>query len=167
MAGAFYELRRAALAALVGLLVWSLLPVLFGCTTTVVVSGSMVPTLRPGDVLVVSPVKAGDVGKLAPGKVILVSDPAHLGQLLSHRLVGFTTDGNLITKGDANAVRDGRPVPPSDVRGVARLRVPWIGTPKVWARDRKLAPMLALGVVVVTLLTPRRRRGQVGAARVE
>ncbi len=167
MAGALYELRRAALAALGGLLLWSVLPVLFGWTVTVVVSGSMVPTLRPGDVVVVSPVKAGDVGKLTPGKVILVSDPAHPGQLLSHRLVGFTTEGNLITKGDANAVRDGRPVPPSGVRGVARLRVPWIGTPKVWVRDRKLAPMLALGVIVVALLTPRRRRGQVGAAAVE
>jgi signal peptidase I len=164
---ALFELRRAALAVLGGLLLWSVLPVLFGCTVTVVVSGSMVPTLRPGDVVVVSPVRAGDVGKLTPGKVILAADPAHPGQLLTHRLVGFTSDGNLITKGDANEVRDGRPVPPSGVRGVARLRVPLIGTPKVWIRDRKFAPMLALGVLVMALLTPRRRRGQVGAARVE
>src|SRR5881392_868454 len=99
MAGAVFELRRAALAALGGLLLWSLVPVLFGWTVTVVVSGSMVPTLRPGDVVVVSPVRAADVGRLTPGKVILVADPAHPGQLLSHRLVGFTTDGNLITKG--------------------------------------------------------------------
>ena len=127
----------------------------------------MVPALRPGDVVVVSPVRAGDVAELAPGKIILAADPAHPGQLLSHRLVGFTPDGNLITKGDANAVRDGRPVPPSGVRGVARLRVPLIGMPKVWARDRNLPPMLALGLIVVVLVTPRRRRRQVGAARVE
>src|SRR2546430_7665489 len=107
MAGALFELRRAALAALGGLLLWSVLPVLFGWTATVVVSGSMVPVLRPGDVVVVSPVKAGDVGKLTPGKVILVSDPAHPGQLLTHPLAGVTTDGNLIPKGDANAVRGG------------------------------------------------------------
>jgi len=158
------ELRRAALAAVGGLVLWSVLPVVIGWTATVVVSGSMVPSLRPGDVVVVSPAGAGDIAKLTPGTIILVADPGHPGRLLTHRLVGFTPNGELITKGDANAVRDGRSVPPSGLRGVARLRIPWIGSPRLWVRDRKPVPLLALGVLVVALLTPRRRRDHAGVA---
>jgi signal peptidase I len=151
-----YQARGAVRALLVGLLVCSVLPVLFGWRVTVVVSGSMTPAVRVGDVVAAAPVAAGDVPKLAVGTVILVADPGHPGRLLLHRLVAFNPDGTLVTKGDANAVRDGLPVPPAAVRGVAKVRVPMIGLPKVWASDGNLLPLLALGILGMALLAPRR-----------
>ena|SRR5256885_11443179 len=164
-AGAAWPLlRRALLGVVLGLLLCSLLPVLFGWTTTVVLTGSMAPKLRPGDVVIAAPVPGARVGALAPGAVVLVADPGHPGALLLHRLVGFNADGTLITKGDANAVRDSLPVPRSSVRGVARFRIAWLGTPKLWARDHKVLPLVALGFLLVALVVPGwpRVRGAVG-----
>ncbi|TMM38962.1 MAG: S26 family signal peptidase [Actinobacteria bacterium] len=157
------ELHRAARAVVLGLLLCCLLPVFFGWTTTVVLTGSMAPALRPGDVVIAAPVPAARIGALAPGAVVLVHDPAHPGGLLLHRFVGFNPDGTLITKGDANAIRDPRPVPRNALRGVARFRIPWIGTPKLWARDHKVLPLVALGFLLVALVVPGRSRTR-GAA---
>ena len=151
-----YQLRRVVRALLAGLVLCSVVPVLLGWTVTVVVSGSMVPALRVGDVVAAAPVPAADVPKLAIGTIVLVSDPGHSGRLLIHRLVGFNPDGTLITKGDANAVRDGRPVPPSGVRGVARVRVPVIGMPRLWATEGKPLPLIAMGILLLALFAPGR-----------
>ena len=72
------ELHRAARAVVLGLLLCCLLPVFFGWTTTVVLTGSMAPALRPGDVVIAAPVPAARIGALAPGAVVLVHDPAHI-----------------------------------------------------------------------------------------
>ena len=153
-----YQVRRVIVAGLAGLLVCAALPVLFGWTVTVVVSGSMTPALRVGDVVATAPVSPAEVPRLPVGTIVLVSDPAHPGQLLIHRLVGFNPDGTLITKGDANAVRDGRPVPPSGVRGVAKLRIPLLGMPRLWVMEGRVLPLLALGILVLALLAPGRHR---------
>jgi signal peptidase len=151
LVSALHEVRTAVLGVIVVLLLSSVLPVLFGWTATVVVSGSMTPTVYAGDVVAAAPVPAREVSKLAPGAVVLVSDPGHPGRLLLHRLVGFNPDGTLITKGDANRLPDGRAVAPDAVRGVARLRVPGIGTPYLWITESKVLPLVALGVLLVAL----------------
>jgi signal peptidase len=61
-------------------------PVLLGYRPVVVVSGSMQPAVKPGDVAVVQPVGSGALGAvrgaIRVGDVVLVHDPAGPGQLL-------------------------------------------------------------------------------------
>jgi signal peptidase len=56
-------------------------------------------------------------GQLELGQILVVDNPARPGQLLTHRLVGETEDGQLTLQGDANAVADSTPVAPQAVQG--------------------------------------------------
>jgi len=143
----------------VGMVAFSVIPTAFGWTTSVVVSGSMTPAVRVGDVVSAAPIPAGSVQGLNKGTVILMDNPAQPGKLLLHRLVRHQPDGTLITKGDANDHEDSSPVPPQNVKGVARLRVPMIGLPVVWAKQRLYPPLIALVVLlgIVLLWHPQPR----------
>lgn len=74
--------------------------------TLTVLSGSMRPYLQPGDVVVVSPVRAAD---LHVGDVITYYLPGAGKTLVTHRIVRIVTSGELPTvqtKGDANNTPD-------------------------------------------------------------
>jgi signal peptidase I len=158
---------RGLLTALLGLLLMSLLPAAAGWHPTVVLTGSMQPTLQPGDVVVARPVRPG---QLRPGQVLLVADPDRPNRLRLHRLVRFD-DGSLVLRGDANPGSDSSPVAPTAVQGVGTLRVPGIGLPVLWAHQHRLRllgglALLLCGMVLVALIyrpdsrsrTPRPRR---------
>jgi signal peptidase I len=140
---------RAVLALLLGLLAAALAPAVFGWHPSVVMSGSMRPRLVPGDVVVARPV---DPAVIAVGQILLVDSPDHAGQLRLHRVVAVAANRKLILRGDANARPDSTPVARSAVRGVAALRVPWVGRPFRWAHTGRLVPsaLTALGLLVVT-----------------
>lgn len=140
-AGPARVLRREALAAAAGSLalvivlsavwlgLWVLLPALLpGWSAQVVVSDSMAPAIRRGDIVVASP---ADPAQLGPPDVI-VHRHATAGDLVTHRIVEVTADGDLVTRGDANGVTDARPVAPEQVTGVGRVLVPMVGLPAVW-----------------------------------
>ena len=136
----------AVLCALLGLVMVSALPTLLGWRSTVVLSGSMQPGIRAGDVVASAP--AGQQ-ELTDGQVVLVRDPVKADALLMHRLVSQSADGSLVTKGDANLDQDSNPVRRSDVVGLPRLRIPYIGLPVLWMHEGKLVPAGAsvLGLV--------------------
>lgn len=141
---------RGALPLLVGLLLWSVVPVVAGWSSTVVMSNSMAPRLFAGDVVLVRPVTAD---QLAPGQILLVDDPDHAGRLRLHRLTAMdTSTGELTLKGDANARADSTTVRTDAVHGVAALRVPWIGSPVVWLQERRIQ-LLAAAVAAMAALS--------------
>lgn len=142
-------LCRGVLAMLVSLLVWSLVPVALGWHVTVVMSGSMEPALRPGDVVASRPVPAQQV---RPGQVLLVDDPDHAGRLRLHRLAKIHRNGTLTLRGDANPADDSTPVRRNAVHGVGALRVPFVGAPAYWARTHQMAPLAGGGVILLLLL---------------
>ena len=147
---------RVLLGALGMLLAASVLPVLVGWQSSVVMSGSMEPTLSPGDVAVVRPV---DPAALAPGAVLLVDDPDLPGRLRLHRLVEVEA-GGLQLKGDANPTADGSLVDPAAVHGVVTLALPLVGEPAVWIAERRMWPLAgtvaALAALVGLALLHRR-----------
>lgn len=139
--GRFYT----GLVALVAILVFStlavvaLLPMIIpGYTSSAITSGSMMPKLRPGDVVIA--VDQGDT-PIAVGTIIVFEDPVR-GDLVAHRVVGINADGTYATKGDANGVVDITPVPGEYVRGVGRWVVPYVGLPRVWLTDGRWIPLL-------------------------
>jgi hypothetical protein len=72
----------------------------------------MWPTLQPGDQVTVEPVTIGD---LQPGDWVLLQGREGL---FLHRLLGFTREGALLTKGDGHRAPDA-PWPPEALRGRA------------------------------------------------
>ena len=85
----------------------------------VVVSDSMAPTYRPGDVLWIRPLS----GPLAPGMVVSYD---FQGKLVTHRIAAVQ-DGQLVTRGDNNQEVDPWRVPLSSVVGTPVLRIPYLG----------------------------------------
>jgi signal peptidase len=151
-------------AGIVGMLLVAIAPVLVGWHSTVVVSDSMAPGIRAGDVVVAPSTKR----RVAPGVVVLVENPAAPGRLLLHRLVDYDDQGRMILKGDANLGRDSTPVPVENLKGVASLRIPYIGLPFLWVREGLYLPALAAVIFVLAVSmrwplghahSPHRRRG--------
>jgi signal peptidase len=140
----------AALATVIaGLVIWTLLPVVAGWQPSVIVSGSMTPNVRVGDVVVTSPV---DVGKLRKHNVIRFADPAFPGRHLMHRIVATHPDGTITTRGDANQQADSTPVPAANVEGLARLRIPYVGLPQVWLQNGSYAQLaMVSGTLLLTI----------------
>ena len=142
-------LARSALTIMVSLLGWSLAPAALGWHTTVVMTGSMLPKLVPGDLVVSRPI---DPAKLSIGQVVLVDNPDHHGQLRLHRFVRVATDGRLILRGDANRTADSSPVARSAVHGVAALHIPYLGRPVLWANEGQVVPLVLTALALLALL---------------
>jgi signal peptidase I len=139
-------LVMTACTAVLSLFVWTLLPMAVGWSPSVVLTGSMLPAIQPGDIVVTAP--AGDK-PAAVGHVLRFVDPSRPSRHLMHRVIRINDDGTYVTRGDANPSRDSTPVPQANVTGVARLRIPLVGLPVVWLREGEYLP---LGLTVVGML---------------
>jgi signal peptidase len=142
-----YALRLVALgylAAAGSLLFWSHAPQLVGWQPRVVLTGSMLPSIRPGDVALVAPAAVG-AATLPPGHVILVRDPGRSSGFYLHRIVRYDGQGRPVTRGDANPTEDWPAVEPSRVAGQLRLVVPAVGLPLIWWRDRDWPALVLAG----------------------
>lgn len=133
---------------IIWLALWSLVPMAIGWSPNVVTSGSMEPSVRVGSVVHVD--GEVDLDSIGPGAIITFQDPAIPEMRVTHRITGVEqTDGIVTgfrTKGDNNATTDSSVVPVDNVEGVARLMVPFAGTPKVWSQNGQ---WLQLGVFVI------------------
>ncbi len=152
----FQAARLTALVTLLSLGASSLLPLAAGWIPAVVVSGSMTPAVRPGDLVFYQRARSADV---RPGRILLADQPGHEGELLSHRVVSVDPDGTITTKGDANATADSDPVAPGAVRGQARLIVPYVGLLTLINRPEQ-RKRIAVFVIVVLLAASYRPAGR-------
>jgi len=123
---AWLAVQAAVVIAIIALIVGQLLgqPLLLSYVTT----GSMEPTMNPGDGFVALPPELA--GSLEPGDVIVYdADQIEGGGLTTHRIVDETDQG-YITRGDANPFTDqdgGEP----PVQGAEIVAVAWQPTGKV------------------------------------
>jgi signal peptidase len=88
-------------------------------------SGSMVPAIQKGDLVIVKRVP----DQLAVGDVITFINPHNAKQTITHRVIAAPSKSNgnrIVTKGDANAVAD-QAITPSQVIGTVQHHVPYIG----------------------------------------
>jgi signal peptidase len=109
----------------------------------VILSGSMEPTMSPGDVVIVDAsggVEVGDVITFWDGREVPTT----------HR-VTEVRDGQFLTQGDANQNPDSQPVSPEDVLGTVAFTIPLIGYVILWVNTPVgyvtlvLVPLLLLG----------------------
>lgn len=96
----------------------------------VIVSPSMVPTIKVQDAIIIGRVDPSD---LEQGDIIsyLATDSYYSGKVITHRIIGIeeASDGTLLfrTKGDNNNVADGTLVDEDNVYGKALFRIPMLG----------------------------------------
>lgn len=135
---------------LVGLLLAATVyPLVTGHDRVVLLSGSMAPTMRSGDIVVYT----DEVHHPVPaGTVLVFRDPAHPEHLLTHRVVRLLPDGTYQTKGDANASPDSTPLSTTMVVGQGRMLVAGVGLPAAWSQQGHPERSLLIVPVVVLLL---------------
>jgi signal peptidase I len=125
-----------------------LLAVVLGYRPVVVVSGSMEPSISVGDVVLYEAGADTDVG---PGSVVIFADPKVEDGTLIHRVTDVDpVTGDLETKGDANASVDSGVVTASDMIGVGRILVPYVGLPAAWIQTGR--PVLAIAFIATIVL---------------
>lgn len=140
---------RCWLWFLAGCLVVTLVPVLFGWRPYLIESGSMQPRIAVGDVVIASPEQ--DPAVLL-GRVAVFTDPDRPDRDKTHRVIQVADDGTLVTKGDANPTADSAHVAVSDVQGLGRLLVRFVGLPVIWLQTGQwLWLLLFLASIVLSV----------------
>src|SRR5712692_2622229 len=118
---------------------------LFGHRSLVVMSGSRVPVLQPGDLVIdrrITPLQA------RVGDLVTFRDPTDGSRLITHRVRSVQVNGGsvaLVTKGDASNSAQRWLVSSDGTMGRVILRVPKIGYAIFWARS-------ILGVFAVLII---------------
>lgn len=144
---------RSYLVLLAALAAVAFVPGMLGWHTTVVQTGSMMPTINPGDVVLTTtlpddrPVPVGAVVQYdSPAE----AEPSGVAKIRLHRVVGANDDGTFVTAGDANAEPDSTPITRDQIIGQGRLLAPYIGLPSLWVTHRDV-PALATWLAVTAL----------------
>jgi signal peptidase len=99
----------------------------FGHPVMTVLSGSMTPVIRTGDLIVDNPVTAAQARNLHAGQIISVREAPRSQVIITHRIVAVKVAHgavSYVTKGDANNAPDTPLRPASDVVGVFRFAIP-------------------------------------------
>ena len=100
--------------------------VVFGHPLMTVLSGSMTPAIRTGDLIIDNPVTAAQARHLHAGQIISFRAAPGSQIIITHRIVGTKTANGVVkyvTKGDANNAPDGVLRPAADVVGVFHLSI--------------------------------------------
>lgn len=118
---------------------------LLGFRSLVVMSGSMQPTLRTGDLVIdrsISPLQA------RVGDIVTFRDPTDPTRLITHRIRRIEEQGStaaIETKGDASNSVQRWTIGVRGRMGRVEVRIPWIGYAIFWVRSR----FGALAVLVI------------------
>ncbi len=152
-AGSFLFWVVAGFAAAIALTL--VVPLAFHGRPLTVMSGSMTPAIRTGDVVIAMPIAPLAV---RPGDIVSFNDPSRGGKLVTHRVRHMRREGghvNFITRGDANTGVEKWSVNADHKISRTVLRLPKLGRPLVFARTRTgllvlvLVPMLLLGTLEI------------------
>lgn len=134
----------------------------------VVTSGSMAPSIRTGDLVVLRSVHMEHPSQVRTGDVLTFRVPGAGNLLVTHRVIGTARNASggtvLVTKGDANPTADLSPLTPDRVVGEPILVVPRAGFLLAALTLRPLPLLfgaaLVLAHISVTLAGPARRATQ-------
>ena len=123
-------------AIIVMLFIVTLQTGVFKYKTMAIGSQSMYPNINKGDVVVIDQFKDEERCKeVVEGEVLVFK---HDGIIIVHRVVKITKKNNRYifnTKGDNNNAKDSYDIDQSQVVGVAKFRIPFIGGPSVWLSE--------------------------------
>ncbi len=128
------------------------LPLAFNARPLVVLSGSMTPALRTGDVSVVRSIAPLDA---RPGDIVTFRDPDNAERLITHRVRAMHLQGDAVvfrTRGDANNVSEHWRVPASGEVGRVIYSIPKLGWVLAYARTKGLFVLMLGGALALLLV---------------
>jgi signal peptidase len=128
--------------AIAGVLAWH-----GGYRLYIVQTGSMTPTLLPGDVVLDGPPK----GNYHPGEVITFRHSDLTTDLVTHSVIGVQA-GKIRTKGDSNRTADPWEIRPDQVQGVVVRRIPRLGYLLIFFRQPAGIVSIILGGLALTMM---------------
>lgn len=105
----------------------SKVPTFLGYAPMIVLTDSMFPDIKSGDLIII---KSVDAEEIREGDVISFFDPDGSGtSVVTHRVMSITKEKGLafITKGDANNAEDLSPVPADNLVGLYQTVIPGAG----------------------------------------
>lgn len=106
------------------------IPTVMNHKVLAVISGSMEPSIRTGDVIIVQPL-ADPAEQVQDGDIITFRTREKADMLITHRVIGTVkVNGQptaFVTRGDANDAEDLSTVLPAQVVGRYQWRVPYFG----------------------------------------
>jgi signal peptidase I len=114
-------------------------------------SGSMEPTISPGDVVINEEIEPWEA---QVGDIVTFRDPQDPDKLLTHRVVRVKDTGShiaFVTQGDANNTQEHWRVPATGEVGRLVYKVPWVGHLAVLTRT-KLGWGLLIGLPLLLIL---------------
>lgn len=133
-------------------------PTFGGYSPLIVLTDSMFPDIKSGDLIIVKSVDASEVKE---GDVISFFDPEASGTaVVTHRIITVQDDGSFITKGDANNAEDSAAVPPENLVGLYQLRIAGAGNVAMFLQTTP-GLILCVGLPLILLIgydMIRRRR---------
>jgi len=129
------KISTTVIAVIIGLAVAGLLFIQFSPNYGLffVKSGSMVPAIDPGDIVITGPVGGWFTGDLAVGKVVTFKQG---DAIVTHRITGLYGD-ELTTKGDANEDPDPHTLRVENIIGLKMIQVPKLGYINSFVSDRR------------------------------
>lgn len=116
------------------------IPTFLGYKSFVIVSGSMLPELQIGDIVVIKPVEEGT---LKEGDIITFREG---NSIVTHRIDHVIDSGKrFITKGDANSSEDINPVTYDNIEGKYEFKIAKLGNFVLFMQNK-------IGIIVVALI---------------
>ena len=125
--------NKKAIATIGIIAIIAILIIIFSPSPMIVLSGSMVPIMMPGDIILITPVNTENI---RVNDIITFAQTGR-GGVVTHRIISETVEGYQ-TKGDANEDNDKVIVQESDVIGKTIFVIPYVGyLPKI-TKDPKI-----------------------------
>lgn len=125
----------------------------------VVESGSMIPTLEKGDLIISIGV---DPSNLKVGDIILFKSPLNPNIIIVHRIIRIYNYNNTIlieTKGDNNPVPDPWRVNGNQVLGKVIFRIPYLGWPSIFSNQISwFLPLVLLAIILMIIFWPEKNK---------
>jgi signal peptidase I len=153
LTGSFLLWTVAGLAG--GLALAMLIPLAFNARPLTVMSGSMEPTIKTGDVVVAREIAPLDAHV---GDIVSFRDPERQGLLVTHRVRSMERTGDkvvFVTKGDANNASERWRVGTDEKISRTMYRIPAVGRVLAFSHTRPgilvlvLLPLLALATLEI------------------
>ncbi len=143
-----------------GLINPSKVPTIGGYAPLIVLSDSMYPDIKSGDLIIVKTIDAGDVKE---GDVIAFFDPDGTGtSVLTHRVVELTEENGSLafrTKGDANNAEDPSLAPSENLIGIYQTKINGAGDVAMFLQSTPgLVVCIAVPLVLLIAFELVRRR---------